>query len=357
MIHGDRDVKKILFISEALSAPFDEGIKNVAFSLHIQLGIKADTLSVTIEGNNTDNLNIRKMTLNKLFINIRLRRLIRNYSPDIIMYLPEASVTFNSFIRAKMLKLMNNSSMVIMLGVKHTPYLNIQKEIIANFLKPDYLMLLGRFDMDFFHNAGMQVKVLPPAVDNTKFLRATKEEKRKIRADYDIPDFKTVVLHVGHVRSTRNVEGLLEVQKIDNIQVIVVGSTSTVVEKDLKDRLKSEGIKVIDEYVPDIADIYKMSDIYAFPVFNKIACIDIPLSILEAMACNLPIITTRFGGLMDHFKEDAGFRYFDTMDELIELVNAMKSKDGIEINNSQKLESFTWSKFTEEILFACDELV
>lgn len=351
-----KDGRKILFISEALSAPFDEGIKNVAFSLHNQLGIKAEALSVTIEGNNTDNLKIRKMVLNKLFINNKLRRFIKDYSPDIILYLPEASVTINSFLRAKVLKFMNSSSMVVMLGVKHISYAYIQKKIIAKFLRPDYLMLLGRFEMDLFLNAGMRVRVLPPAVDNARFSRATKEEKSNIRADYNVPVNKTVVLHVGHVRSTRNVESLLEVQKIDNVQVVVVGSTSTVVEKDLKDKLERAGIRVIDKYVPDIADIYKMSDIYVFPVFNKIACIDMPLSIIEAMVCNLAVITTRFGGLMDHFKEDAGFKYFDTMDELIKLVKLLKDKDTTEINNNIKVESFTWGDFTEEILLACDVL-
>ena len=40
-MHKGRNLKKIIFISEALSAPFDEGIKNVAYSLHTQLAKKA----------------------------------------------------------------------------------------------------------------------------------------------------------------------------------------------------------------------------------------------------------------------------------------------------------------------------
>ena len=355
-MHRKVDVKKILFISEALSAPFDEGIKNVAFSLYNSLKIKKDALSITKEGNNTAHLEISKVCLNKLFLNKNLGKLIKNYLPDVIIYLPEASITFNSFVRAKVLKLMCSQSRVLVLGVKHIEYSAIQKMIIAKFLTPDYLMLLGSFEMEFFLNAGLKVKVLPPAVKSSKFYQATKEEKEKLRSEFNIPNNRTVVLHVGHVRSTRNVECLLEVQKIDDVQVVIVGSTSTVVEKDLKDRLANKDIRIMDDYIADISNIYKMSDIYVFPVFNKIACIDMPLSILEAMACNLPVITTRFGALPEYFKEDDGFRYFDGVEELVELIKLSKDMDGREVHNNKKVEPFTWDRFTDEVIAACNEI-
>ncbi len=345
--------KKIILISEALSAPFDEGIKNVAFSLHRQLEMKRDVLSVTKAKNDTGDLKILKIVLNKLFLNNKLRKLIKNYSPDVILYLPEASITFNSFVRAKVLKFINKLSKVVILGVKRVEYSSIQKSIIANFLKPDLLLLLEKSDGNFFREKGLKVKVLPPAVDNAKFCPATEEEKQKIRAEYNIPNNKKVVLHVGHIRTTRNIECLLQIQKIDNIQVVIVGSTSTCIEKKLKDRLMKEGTRVIDEFIQDISKIYKMSDIYVFPVINKIAAIDMPLSVLEALACNLPIITTRFCGLVDFFKEDVGFRYFDTSEELVKLI---KSMEGAEINNNKKVERFTWDGFANEIIGACDEL-
>ncbi len=112
-------------------------------------------------------------------------------------------------------------------------------------------------------------------------------------------------------------------------------------------------VKVIDEFTPDISRIYKMSDVYVFPVVSNTNAIDMPLSILEAMASNLPIVTTRFGGLPYYFKEDSGFRYFNSAEELVELV---KNMIGIETCNNEKMEHFTWDKFTEEIIAACTEL-
>ena len=348
-------MKKILFISEALSRPFDEGIKNVAFSLHTQLQTKTGSVSVTKEDNNTDGLEIKRVSLNKLFLNIGLRRILQDYSPDIILYLPEASITFNSYIRSRVLKLLSKASRVVVLGVKHIEYSAVQKKIIAKLFKPDLLLLLGRFEMEFFQDAGFRVKVLPPAVDNTRFRVAANGEKEIIRAEFEVEKDKTLVLHVGHIRTTRNVECLLEVQKINGVQVVIVGSTSTAVENDLKERLERGGIHVINRAIPDISKIYRMSDIYVFPVMNKIACIDMPLSVLEAMACNLPIITTRFGGLTGYFQDDTGFKYFETVDELIALVKVFRDKNGTAINN-KKMDPFTWSRFTDEAVAACNGL-
>jgi glycosyltransferase involved in cell wall biosynthesis len=349
-------IKKILLISEALSAPFDEGIKNVAFSLYSQLKMKSDLLSVTKEENDTDNLEISKIVLNKLFFNNILRKQIKRFSPDIILYLPEASITFNSFLRAKVLKHMNRLSQVVMLGIQHREYSSFQKNILTKYLKPDLLLLLERNNEQFFVKKGVKIKILPPAVNSVKFCKASKEEKERIRFEYNIPKKKTVVLHVGHIKVKRNIECLLEIQKMEDIQVVIVGSTSIFVDKNLKDSLVRAGICVIDEFVPDISKIYKMSDVYVFPVINNDEAIGMPLSILEAMACNLPVITTRFGGLVDNFKEDSGYRYFDTTEEFIEKLKLIKDLDSLQVNNDNKVESFTWDRFVNEILVSCEEV-
>ena len=348
---------KILFISEVLTPPFDEGIKNVAYSVHNHLKLTNQLISVTKAGVNNNKSEILSVRLNKLFLNYGLRKLIKIHTPDFIIYLPEASITFNSFVRAKVLKFMSENSRVVMLGVKQVDYSSIQRKIIVNYLNPSSLLLLGKFDRAFFLENGLRVKTLPPAVDNVRFCQAIPAEKEKIRAEFDIPKNKTIVLHVGHIRPTRNVQCFSNVQKIKDVQVVLVGSSSTPTENNLKDRLVRDGVLVIDRYIQEISDVYKMADAYIFPVVNNIACIDMPLSILEAMACNLPIITTRFGGLEDNFEESTGFNYFDNDKQLAELVESVKKINGSEINNVEKVKPFTWNKFTDAIITACEELI
>jgi glycosyltransferase involved in cell wall biosynthesis len=350
-------IKKLLFITEALFLPFDEGLKNIAFSLYSYLDKRGETLTVTKEGNDTGGLKVKKVNMNKFFLGHDLKKLIQGFAPDVIIYLPDASITFNSFIRAKVLKNMSGQSKVVVLGVKQRGYSWIQKVLIKNLFIPDLVLLLSKFDSPFFRKGSFRADVLPPAVDNIRFRQANEQEKKELRNKYNIPIDFSVVLHVGHIRATRNTESLIEVQNIENTQVVIVDSTSTPTDRYLKEKLQRKGIRIIDEYLPDISQIYRMSDIYVFPVLNRIAAVDMPLSVLEAMSCNLPVIATRFGGLPVNFGEDAGFRYFSTIEELVELVKAFKSRDNAEIHNTVKVKDFTWDKFADKILRACDELV
>lgn len=345
--------KKILLISDALCAPFDEGFKNIVFSLCKQLESK-NVLIVTDAQNKTNKLKVTRVSFNKLFLNKKLKLLLKTYSPDVILYVPYASYTFGSFFRGKILKLMSRNSRVLILGIQHRGLSIIEKILIENFLRPDLLLLLKKPHQGFFNEEELKIKILLPAVDRIKFCQATKKEKEEIRAEYHMPSNKKVVLHVGHIISSRNIESLVEIQRIHDMQVVIVGSSSTNSDSNLKEKLKKEGVIVMDNYIADISKIYKMADIYVFPVFNDTAAIDMPLSVLEAMACNLPIITTRFGGLVDLFKEDPAFMYFNTTEELIEKIKNMDNFENH--NNRRKIEPFTWDRFADEIIAACEEL-
>jgi len=157
--------KKFLLISEVLTPPFDEGIKNVAFSIHKKLTLKFQTLSITKAGNSKNNSGILPVGLNKLFLNYGLKKIIKSFAPDFIIYIPEASITFNSFVRAKVLKFMSPYSRVIILGVKQVDYSSVQRKIILSCVRPDALLLMGKFEQKFFKENGVRVGVLPPAVD------------------------------------------------------------------------------------------------------------------------------------------------------------------------------------------------
>lgn len=343
-----RNKKRICFISEVLSVPFDEGMKNVAFSLYKQLNEVAHVLIITNTDNDTGNLDITKVRLNKLFLTMKLRNLIKTFSPDIIIYLPEASATFNSFLRAKVLKIMNRSCKVAIIGTQSRSYSFVQGRLISSILNPDILFLLGKSDLEYFRNLGVRVKVLPPAVDCDRFHPISSHEKNKIRVRYNIPFDKKIALHVGHIKTGRNIECLIEMQEIENLQVVIIGSTSTKQDEILKERLKKTGAIIIDKFIENIQEIYEMSDIYVFPVISSKDAIDMPLSVLEAMACGLPIITTRFRALTDHFEESRGFRYFDNIYELNEIVENLLMED--KYVNHEKVKRFSWNNFMNEII-------
>lgn len=339
--------KRFLLISEVLACPFDEGLKIFTFSLSQALYAKGEVSIITSRGNDFDQLEAQRIPLGKLFIGGELHARIKALAPEAILYVPGASTTVNSFIRARMLGLFHKGIPVALVGSQPRSYLPWHR-LLLRYLKPDFLFLMGSAQKQFFQEQGFKVRVLPPAIDASKFRPVTPEKRSQLRQKYGLGP-QRVVLHVGHVRPGRNIEQLAELQGKENMQVVVVGSTSTEADRGLKERLVDRGVRVMDQYIPAIEEIYQLADVYVFPVIRQDAAIEMPLSVLEAMACNLPVVTTRFGGLVEHFQEDGGFRYYGTIEELLWLLPMVSAGESA---NAEKVARFTWDNMADDVLSA-----
>jgi len=168
------------------------------------------------------------------------------------------------------------------------------------------------------------VHFLPSGVDTSRFVPVDDARKKDLRRKHGVDEGAFVVLHVGHINRGRNVQIFETVARVGDIQVMLVGSTSTPHDEDLARQLKQAGVRLIREYVPHIEEIYQLADAYIFPVVSEDAAIGVPLSVLEAMACNLPVVTTPFGGLPGIFPKGNGFVYFNGENDLPASIDAVR---------------------------------
>ena len=79
----------------------------------------------------------------------------------------------------------------------------------------------------------------------------------------------------------------------------------------------------------DIEQVYQMADAYLFPVVEQGRCIDVPLSCMEAAACNKPVVTTDFGEMREFVGKD-GFYFINSFeaDELKAKIEQALGADG-----------------------------
>ena len=159
-----------------------------------------------------------------------------------------------------------------------------------------------------------RVTYMKTGVDTQKYTPVSDEQTAKLKVKYGFDPDKKIVLHVGHLNEGRNIRHLMKIS--EEYQVLLVTSTLTKSEADpilKKDLLSRPNIRIIDDYVPKIEELYQMSDVYFFPVIESGRCIDVPLSCMEAAACGKPIVTTRFGE-MKEFSRVKGVEYLDDFD-------------------------------------------
>ena len=176
--------------------------------------------------------------------------------------------------------------------------------------RPDLVLTQSREAKKSFEQLGCSVAQLPNGVDLERFRPVTSERKRQIRAQYGLDPDRPVVLHVGHLQAARNLLALSALPQA-GIQVVVAGSTYMGANHNLIEQLEEAGFHVLKGYQPHVEQLYMMADCYAFPP-QPGDSLTMPLSVLEAMACNLRVVTTRFGGLESAFEAGHGLRFVDS---------------------------------------------
>ena len=326
-----------MFIYEHFFPPFDEGVKKFSYMSHKEL---SKTHQVTLIRNYT---NLPNIINNLIFIpRIILLSLIKR--PEKIVFIPQGALTFPALIKAWLLEKIYKNKMSV-IGVQKKTLKEWQYEFIRK-IKLNNIFVLSNSMANEIEKLGKTARPIKVGIDRERYTPA--KDIAQLRDKYNIPNDKPVLLHVGHIRISRNILWLLEVQQaLPEIQVVIIGSTSTQQENEVFSKLSSGGVLVLRDYFSDIQELYQLSNWYCFPVQHEEGAMETPLSVLEGMATNLPIITTPFGCLVDLFTEDDCFRYINSSEEII---NTLKSDFGKNCTNRTKTEPFTWQKTIETIL-------
>jgi glycosyltransferase involved in cell wall biosynthesis len=135
----------------------------------------------------------------------------------------------------------------------------------------------------------------------------------------------------------------------------LVGRATTKNEKGVEQMLKKAGLVVTDGYNPKIEEFYALADCYLFPTTTTVGSIDVPLSVLEAMANNIPVISTRFGGLPRMFDEGNGFFYADTAG-FREKINMVKD-GGFDVSTRKIVLPYSWNNIVNNLYSIYQELL
>jgi glycosyltransferase involved in cell wall biosynthesis len=338
-------IRRVVVVSENLGGVLDEGIRKFATNLLDGFRAHGDAYGVaTSSDNHTWHQMVKHVSTNKLFTGKALREELEELDPGLIVYIPSASATTFAFWRARMLKRYAPNARVAMVAVQpryHSPL----GRLLVSEMGPDKVFAQSRRTIQYMEWLGKAAQFVPSGVDLDQFRPVTPDDKRELREKYDLPPDDYLVLHVGHLKPGRNVELLAKCEDIAT--PILVCGASMGHDDGLRRGMTEPGVIVIDSYVREIEEIYQACDAYVFPTREEDSAMDFPLSVLEAMACNLPVVAYPFGGLPLAFEPGDGLVFVESDEAMI---SALDSVRRIPAATRAKAEPYTWENVAGRML-------
>ena len=155
------------------------------------------------------------------------------------------------------------------------------------------------------------VMVIPNAVDVHKFKPASPEEKRNVRAKWNLPDNKFTVLLLSRQVPKKGAHLLLHswskiLSEAPNAYLWIVGGGDPeyrqYLEKMIGSLDLSESVHIqgaVDQN--DIHTCYQAADLYVFPTLHPEGMAN---TLLEAAASGLPCIAAEHAGATEHYSKD-----------------------------------------------------
>jgi glycosyltransferase involved in cell wall biosynthesis len=204
----------------------------------------------------------------------------------------------------------------------------------------------------FFSQLGFSVYPLPNGVDTERFHPSSPVLPKELQGRLE-PD-RPCLMHVGHLKPNRGLDILAQLSGYRGWQVLIVGSPIAPAVPDVIMMLEDAGCIVLREFIEDLPELYSAINAYAFPVSDRLGAIDMPLSVLEAMACNCPVISTPFKALPRFLPPGDGLFYFNTIEEAKAALDQIMNCNGV--MTRKKVAPMSWDNVLhqlEEVYTSC----
>jgi len=314
---------RILFYTRPIVPPWDEASKNLAFDIANNLsknkfkinllGVKKVSFNEKIHRNNSD-LRIERLykspdlnLINKLILIKRLYRL--RLRADLIHFLFTPRPLTSWLIRTR-LRFSKTRTIQTVATLNKKNYQNIKK--LKKILFSDIIVVQSKNTLDKLTKIGIKkVKLIYPGINLKKYFPTPKDSALMKKLKIKNKDF--VLLYTGEYTRLKAIDDILQALKIlnqdqknQNLKLILacrIKSKKDAAKKQevitwLKNQKLYSQVVFLDTF-EEMVKLYNLSDLNIFPVREMTGKFDIPLTLIESMACKKPIIVSKLKNLKE----------------------------------------------------------
>ena len=211
-------------------------------------------------------------------------------------------------------------------------------------LKANFLTIVKKDLDEIITRSGYKTEVFGVGIKVDKFSPVDKVRRLELKAKYGINAEKPLVIHVGHCSAGRGLEDLTTITDAERMVVASGMFENLETVKTLEDA----GVNIHKGYLEHVEEIYQMADVYLFPTHSTEFVISIPLSVMEALSCGVPVIGYKdFGNMAAIPAEDGAVKLISDKSELNDAVIAAAEKKR---NKSYLTAPMTWEQVADEVL-------
>lgn len=343
---------RILLVAEELDLIQDEGYTKFTRVLEAELGRRRSVVTYVTRPHRWDgNAVVRLINRTLEVLKCALSRKVRDSPPDVILYASRSSLTVPALVRARLVRVLCRAPVALV--ALQGGGVGVLRGRLARSLAPELLLVPTQAQLRLARNLGVNAACIWSGVDLERFRPAVPGEKEALRERYGLPRDRRIVLHVGHLREGRNLMALAPLAGEDGVTVVVLASGRRSVESDaLRAQLDQQGVVVLDGYQPAVEELYRQADCYVFPTTASDSAVALPLSVLEALASCIPVVSMRFGALEERLGSMPGLELVDDAAGLVRAAGSMSSQ----VDRPALAGTFSWQAITDRLLGLLDDL-
>jgi glycosyltransferase involved in cell wall biosynthesis len=216
-------------------------------------------------------------------------------------------------------------------------------------------------ELFLWNNIRTKSVIVNLGVDTKKFCPSTDEQDLGIRSQLGISPDDTIIGYHGRISREKDLITLLRAftrleQNDSKLKLLIVGDGIDSIKKQLASR---SGVILTGAKNNPIPYLQVM-DIYCMPSLTETTC----LSVLEAMSCGIPVVSTEVGFIKSYIKNGYNGLFFEKQNQYSLAKNVQKLISDEKLrktlgNNARRTvtEQFSWDKTSKGIEEALDRLL